>query len=83
MSVASMAVTGSTSVGLVGLHIHAEPAGSVTNPTAASRSGDRHETSGGSGFGDAIGDRREYGMTLSVLQLPSLPSCRSDEARYF
>ena len=71
MSVASMAVAGSTSVGLVGLHIHAEPAGSVTNPTS-SRSGDRHETSGGSGFGDAIEDRREYGMTSAVLQLPPL-----------
>ena len=57
MSVASMAVADSTSVGIVGLHIHAEPAGSVTNPTTSSRSGDRHETSGGSGFGDAIEDR--------------------------
>ena len=72
MSVASMAVTGSISVGLVGLHIHAEPAGSVMGPTASSRSGDRHETSGGSGFGDVIGHWSEYGMTLSVLQLPSL-----------
>ncbi len=72
MSVASMAVTGSTSVELVGLHIHAEPAGSVTGPTASSWSGDRHETSGGSGFGNVIGYRREYGMTLPVLQLPSL-----------
>ncbi len=70
MSVASIAITGSTFVGLIGLHIHAEPAGSVTDPTASSRSEDRHETSGGSGFGDVIGDRREYGMTLSVLQLP-------------
>ena len=59
-----MAVTGSTSVGL---HIHGEPAGSIADPTASSRSGDRHETSGGLGFGDAIGDRREYGMMLSVL----------------
>ena len=61
-----MAVTGLTSVGLVGLHIHAEPAGSVTSPTASSRSGDRHETSGGLGFSDVIGDWREYEMTLSV-----------------
>ena len=73
MSVASMAVARSTSVGLVGLHIHAEPAVSVTNPTAASRSGDRHETNGSSGFGDAIGDRREYGMMLSVLRYVPLP----------
>ncbi len=65
MSVESMAVTGSTSVGLVGLHIHGEPAGSATDPTASSRSGDRHSDE--SGFGDAIGDRREYGMMLSVL----------------
>ncbi len=67
MSVKSMAVTGSTSVGLLELHIHGEPAGSTADPTASSRSGDCHETSGGSGFGDAIGDRREYGMILSVL----------------
>ena len=72
MSVASMAVAGSTSVGLLGLHIHAEPAGSAIDPTASSRSGDRHETSGGSGFGDAIGDRREYGMMLSILQYAPL-----------
>ena len=37
MSVASIAITGSTFVGLIGLHIHAEPAGSVTDPTASSR----------------------------------------------
>ena len=72
MSVASMAVARLTSVGLVGLHIHTEPAGSATDPTASSRSGDRHETSGGSGFGDTIGDRREYGMMLSVLRYASL-----------
>ena len=72
MSVASMAVAGSTSVGLLGLHIHAEPPRSAIDPTASSRSGDRHETSGGSGFGDAIGDRREYGMILSILQYAPL-----------
>lgn len=72
MLVAFMAIIGSISVGLIGLHIHTESAGSVINSTAASRSGDRHETSGGSEFGDAIGDRREYKITLSVLQLPSL-----------
>lgn len=69
MSVASMAVARSTSAGLVGLHIHAEPAGSATDPPVSSRSGDRHSDE--SGFGDAIGDRREYGM-LSVLQLAPL-----------
>ena len=72
MSVASIAITGSTSVWVAGLHIHEEPAGSATDPTASSRSGDRHETNAGSGFGDAIGDRREYGMMLSVLQLAPL-----------
>ena len=72
MSVASIAIIGSTFVGLIGLHIYAEPAGSVTDPTASSRSGDRYETSGGSGFSDVIGDRREYRITLSVLQLPPL-----------
>lgn len=72
MSVASMAATDSTSVGLVRLHIHGELAGSATDPTVSSRSGDRHKTSGGLGFGDAIGDRREYGMMLSVLQLAPL-----------
>lgn len=35
MSMASMAVIGLTSVGLVGLHIHGEPAGSVIDPTAS------------------------------------------------
>lgn len=78
-----MAVTGSMSVGL---HIHGEPAGSASDPTASSRSGDRHETSGGSEFGDAIGNLREYGM-MSVQQLAPLspfPSPhRSDEARLF
>ena len=44
MSVASIAITGSTSVWVAGLHIHEEPAGSATDPTASSRSGDRHET---------------------------------------
>ena len=68
-----MAVTGSTSVGLVGLHIHGELAGSATDPTASSRSADRHGTSDDSGFGDAIDDRREYGIMLSVLQLAPLP----------
>ena len=66
MSVKSMAVTGSMSVRLLGLHIHGKPAGSTADPTASSQSGDCHETRGGSGFGDAIGDRREYGMILSV-----------------
>ncbi len=59
-----MAVTGSTSLGL---HIHEEPAGSTADPTASSWSGDRHRNSSGAGFGDVIGDRREYGMMLSVL----------------
>ena len=72
MSVASMAVAGSTSVGLLRLHIHAELAGSVINPTTSSRSGDRHETSSGSGFSDAIGDRREYEIMLSILQYTPL-----------
>ena len=71
MLVAFMAVAGSIFVELVRLHIHAELAESVINPTS-SRSGDRHEISGGLGFGDAIEDRREYGMTSSVLQLPPL-----------
>lgn len=73
MSVASMAVAGSTSVGLVGLHIHAEPARSVTNPMAASRSGDRHETSGGSGFGDAIGDRRVWNDVVCTAAPSFIP----------
>ncbi len=72
MSVASIAVTGSMSLGFVGLHIHGNLAGSAADPTASSRSGDRHEPSGGSGFGDAIGKRREYGMDWSVLQLAPL-----------
>ena len=59
MSIASIAITGSTSVWVTGLYIHEEPAGSTTNPTAPSRSGDRDETSASSGFGDAIGDRKE------------------------
>ena len=67
MSMASMTLTGSISVGLVGLHIHEEPAGSAADPTASSLSGDRS-----SGLGDAIGNRREYGMMLSVLQLVPL-----------
>ena len=72
MSVGSMAVTRSPSVGIVGLHIHEEPAGSASDSTASSRSRDRH--SDNSGFGDAISDRREYGMIVSVLQLVPLSS---------
>ena len=64
---ASIAITGSTSVWVARLHIHEEPAGSAIDPTASSRSGDRHETSGGLGFGDVIGDRRVCGMMLSLL----------------
>ena len=62
-----IAVTGSTSVGIVGLHIYGEPAGSVANPTASSRSEDYYETSGDSGSGDLIDDRREYRSILSLL----------------
>ena len=72
MSVGAMAVTRAPAVGIVGLHIHEEPAGSASDSTASSRSGDRH--SDNSGFGDAISDRREYGMILSVLQLVPLSS---------
>ena len=72
MSVGSRAVTRSPSVGIVGLHIYEEPAGSASDSTASSRSGDRH--SDNSGFGDAISDRREYGMMVSVLQLVPLSS---------
>ncbi len=72
MSVASIAVTGSMSVGLVGLHIHGNLAGSAADSTASSRSGDRHETSSGSGFSDTLGNRREYWMMLSVTQLVPL-----------
>ena len=61
-----MVIVGSTSVGLIRLHIHAELAGSIINPTS-SRRGDRYETSSGLGFGDAIEDRREYRITSSVL----------------
>ena len=62
-----MVVKGSTSVGLLGLHIYGEPAGSTIDPTASSWSGDRHRNSGDAEFGDIIGDWREYGMMLSVL----------------
>ena len=65
MSVESIAVTGLTSVGLVELYIHRELVGFVTDPTVSSRSKDRHSDE--LGFGDAISDRREYGMMLSVL----------------
>ncbi len=67
ISVKSIAVTGLTSVGLLGLYIYREPAGSTADPTASSRSGDCHKTSSSSGFSDAIGDRREYRIILSVL----------------
>ena len=59
-----MAIIGLTSVGL---YIYRELAGSIADPTASSRSGDRHETSGSLGFGDVIGDRREYRIMLSIL----------------
>lgn len=64
ISVTFMALTGSISVGLVGLHIHKESAGSAVDPTASSLSEDRS-----SRLGDVIGNRREYEMMLSVLQL--------------
>ena len=72
---APVAVIGSASVRRVGLHINGEPARSATDPTASSRSRDCHETSGSSGFDDARGDRREYGMMLSVLQFTPLSLC--------
>ena len=72
MLVASIAIAGSTSVGFFELHIYAEPAESVIDLTASSRSGDYYETSSDSGFGDVIGDRREYKMMLSILQYASL-----------
>ena len=61
---ASIAVIGLTSVGL---YIYREIAGSTADPTASSRSGDCYEPSSSLGFGDVIGDRREYGIILSVL----------------
>lgn len=64
ISIAFMALTGSISVGLIRLHIHKELAGSTADPITSSLSGDRS-----SGLGDAIGNRREYGIMFSVLQL--------------
>ena len=61
-----MAVADSTFVELVELHIHAESAEFVTNSTS-SRSEDRHEISDDLEFNNVIEDRREYGMTSSVL----------------
>ena len=60
----SIAIIGLTSVGL---YIYRELAGSITNPTASSRSGDYYETSSLLGFSDIIGDRREYKIILSIL----------------
>ena len=60
-------IVGLIFVGLVGLYIYAELVEFITNSTASSRSGDRHEISNGLGFSDAIGDRREYGIILSIL----------------
>ncbi len=74
MSVAFIAVTGSLSVRLVGLHIHGNLARSAADPMVSSRCGDRHEISGVSGFGDALGNGREYWMMLSVLPLVPLSS---------
>lgn len=62
MSMTSITVTGSMSLRFVELHIHKNLTGSAADPTASSRSEDRHEPNGGSGFDDAIGKRREYGM---------------------
>ena len=75
--VASIVITGSISVGLIKLHIYAESAGSVINPTASSRSGDRGEISDSSEFGDVIDDRREYRMVLSILRYTPLSSLSS------
>lgn len=61
MSMASIAIIGLTSVWVAEPHIHEEPVDSATDPTASSRSGDRYGTSADSGFGDARGDRKEYG----------------------
>ena len=69
MPVAPVAVTSSASVRPVGLHIHGKPTRSAADPTGPSRSEDRHETSGGSGVGNTKGDRREYGMISTILQL--------------
>ena len=51
MSMASIALTGLISVGLVGLHIYEEPVGSVADSTTSSLSGDRSL-----GLDDAIGN---------------------------
>ena len=61
-SITSITFTDLISVELVGLHIYEESAESVANSTASSLSGDRSL-----GLGDAIGNRREYEMMLSVL----------------
>lgn len=68
MSIMFIIIIGSTSVGLMRFHIHAKSIESVIDLTASFRSEDRHEISDDSGFGDAIGDRREYEMMLSVLR---------------
>ena len=65
-----MAITRSSSVEIVGLHIYEELAGSISDSTASSRSEDRH--SDNLGFDDIISDRREYEIMVSVLQLVSL-----------
>ena len=69
---ASIAIARLISVGLIGLYIYTEPAGSTTNPTASSRSRERYETSSGLGFSEVIGDRREYRIILSILRYTPL-----------
>ena len=64
ISMTFIAFIGLTFVGLVGLHIHKELAGSVANSTTSSLSGDRSLE-----LDNAIDNRREYEMILSILQL--------------
>ena len=59
-------------VELIRLYIHTELVESITNPTASSRSDNRHETSDNLGFNDAIDDRREYRIILFILRYASL-----------
>ena len=57
-----MTLIGLIFVGLVELHIYKKLVGSVANSTASSLSEDRSLE-----LSDAIGNRREYGITLSIL----------------
>ena len=62
ISVTFITLIGLIFVELVGLHIYEKLVKSIADSTASSLSGDRSLE-----LGDAIGNRREYEMILSIL----------------